>query len=103
MRWPGEEVTGQKSETESQESSLNSDTCPPISGELWIVNTLFSCLATLDPRYSFVPRWRPQFISQVAPQDRCHLNGLALENGRPKYVTAFADPRDNNLRRRSHR
>lgn len=61
------------------------------SPELWIVNTLFSCLATLDSRYSFVPRWRPQFISQVTPQDRCHLNGLALEGGRPKYVTAFAE------------
>src|SRR5580765_4733178 len=29
------------------------------SDELWVVNTLFSCLATLDDRHSFVPRWRP--------------------------------------------
>ncbi len=55
------------------------------SGEpdLWIVNTLFSCLAGLDPRYSFVPRWRPRFISQLAAEDRCHLNGLAMRDGSP--------------------
>ncbi|WP_432477378.1 TIGR03032 family protein [Nocardioides sp. GXQ0305] len=58
--------------------------------ELWIVNTLFSCLAGLDPRYSFVPRWRPSFISQLAAQDRCHLNGLAMRNGSPAYVTVMA-------------
>src|SRR5437773_6618705 len=31
--------------------------------ELWIVNTRFSCLCTLHPDYSFVPRWRPPFIN----------------------------------------
>jgi uncharacterized protein (TIGR03032 family) len=62
------------------------------SGEpdLWIVNTLFSCLAGLDPRYSFVPRWRPRFISQLAAQDRCHLNGLAMRDGSPAFVTVMA-------------
>jgi uncharacterized protein (TIGR03032 family) len=45
--------------------------------ELWIVNTRFSCLCTVDPDYSFVPRWRPPFISALAAEDRCHLNGLA--------------------------
>jgi uncharacterized protein (TIGR03032 family) len=58
--------------------------------ELWIVNTLFSCIAGLDPAYSFVPRWRPPFISQLAPQDRCHLNGLAMRDGSPGFVTALA-------------
>lgn len=58
-------------------------------GELWIVNTLFSCLCTLDGRHSFVPRWRPPFISRLAPEDRCHLNGLAVCGDRPKYVTAM--------------
>src|SRR5262245_58030091 len=42
--------------------------------ELWLVNTLFSCLATLDDRHSFVPRWRPKFITGLAAEDRCHLN-----------------------------
>lgn len=58
--------------------------------ELWVVNTLFSCLATLDPAYSFVPRWRPPFITALAAEDRCHLNGLALNDGRPALVTAMA-------------
>lgn len=58
--------------------------------ELWIVNTLFSCLAGLDPDHSFVPRWRPPFISQLAAQDRCHLNGLAMRAGAPAFVTVMA-------------
>lgn len=61
------------------------------SDELWLVNTLFSCLSTLDGQTSFVPRWKPNFISQVIDQDRCHLNSLALEDGRPRYVTVLAE------------
>jgi uncharacterized protein (TIGR03032 family) len=59
--------------------------------ELWIVNTRFSCLCTLDAEHSFVPRWRPPFVSQLAPEDRCHLNGLALVDGQPKYVTILGE------------
>ena len=58
---------------------------------LWIVNTLFSCLCTLDDYHSFVPRWTPEFISQLAEEDRCHLNGLAMADGAPAYVTALAE------------
>src|SRR3990167_6895481 len=57
------------------------------SDGLWIVNTLFSCLCTLDEGYSFVPRWRPPFVTELADQDRCHLNGLAIQDGQPRYVT----------------
>ncbi len=56
---------------------------------LWIVNTRFSCLCQLDDEHSFVPRWRPPFVSRLAAEDRCHLNGLALEAGRVRYVTAL--------------
>jgi len=56
---------------------------------LWVVNTLFSCLCTLDDAYNFFPRWRPPFISQLIDQDRCHLNGLAMENGLPRFVTVL--------------
>jgi uncharacterized protein (TIGR03032 family) len=56
---------------------------------LWIVNTRFSCLCTLHPDYSFVPRWRPPFVTALCAEDRCHLNGLAMENGRVRYVTAL--------------
>jgi uncharacterized protein (TIGR03032 family) len=58
--------------------------------ELWVVNTLFSCLATLHGQYSFVPRWRPEWISALAAEDRCHLNGLALLDRRPACVTAVS-------------
>ena len=60
-------------------------------GELWVVNTLFSCLCTLEPDYSFVPRWRPPFVTRLVRHDRCHLNGVAFEDGRPKYVTVFGE------------
>jgi uncharacterized protein (TIGR03032 family) len=60
------------------------------SRSIWVVNTLFSCLCTLDSDYSFVPRWRPPFVTRQVRQDRCHLNGLAMQNGQPKYVTCFA-------------
>ena len=56
---------------------------------LWFINTRFCCLCTLSNNHSFVPRWRPNFITSYAPEDRCHLNGLALAKGKPKYVTAL--------------
>ncbi|WP_179076668.1 TIGR03032 family protein [Nostoc sp. C057] len=52
------------------------------------VNTDFSCLATISNDYSFVPLWQPTFISKLAAEDRCHLNGLGLRDGKPRYVTA---------------
>lgn len=55
------------------------------------VNTLFSCLATVSPRYSFEPVWKPDFISRLAPEDRCHLNGMAMVDDRPRYVTCVAN------------
>jgi uncharacterized protein (TIGR03032 family) len=58
--------------------------------DLWMVNTKFSCLAQPGPNAGFVPKWRPPFISELAPEDRCHLNGLALVDGSPKFVTALA-------------
>jgi uncharacterized protein (TIGR03032 family) len=60
------------------------------------VNTAFGCLCTLDDRHSFVPRWRPPFLTALAAEDRCHLNGLAMapdERGvlKPRYVTALGE------------
>jgi uncharacterized protein (TIGR03032 family) len=62
-----------------------------VDEELWFVNTRFSCLCTRGMPYSFVPRWRPPFISALAPEDRCHLNGLAKRDGRVRYVTALGE------------
>jgi uncharacterized protein (TIGR03032 family) len=61
-----------------------------VDENLWFVNTRFSCLATHDPDHSFAPVWRPRFISQLTPDDRCHLNGLGLKDGLPKWATALA-------------
>ncbi len=57
--------------------------------ELWAANTRFSCLCTFDETHSFVPRWRPPFIRALAPEDRCHLNGLAVVDGAVRYVTCL--------------
>ena len=77
------------------------------SGRVIFVNTLFGCLATISDRHSFVPLWKPPFLTKLAAEDRCHLNGLAMEPvapfagapttarepatpGRPRYVTAVS-------------
>ncbi len=57
--------------------------------ELWLVNTRFSSLCTLDRPHSFVARWRPPFVSALTPEDRCHLNGLCVIDGRPRYASAL--------------
>jgi uncharacterized protein (TIGR03032 family) len=59
-------------------------------GRLVFVNTLFGCLATLSATHSFKPLWQPPFVSRLAAEDRCHLNGLAMKDGRPAYVTAVS-------------
>ena len=67
------------------------DVAIPPDGRPVFVNTLFSCIATVSDGYSFKPLWRPPFISKLAPEDRCHLNGMAMEDGKPRYVTLVAD------------
>ncbi len=57
-------------------------------GRIVFVNSLFSCLATLSPTHAFRVFWKPEFISKLAAEDRCHLNGLAMKDGQPAYVTA---------------
>jgi uncharacterized protein (TIGR03032 family) len=59
-------------------------------GQVVFVNTKYSCLAMVDATHSFRPVWKPKFISKLAPEDRCHLNGLAMKDGKPKFVTAVS-------------
>lgn len=59
-------------------------------GRSIFVNTRYNCLATPDHRHSFSEVWRPPFISNLVDEDRCHLNGLAMQDGRPRYVTAVS-------------
>lgn len=58
---------------------------------LYAVNTRFSCLVKIDDRFSFTPVWQPSFIDKLASEDRCHLNGMAMDDGRPAYATAFSE------------
>ena len=58
-------------------------------GELYAVNTLFSNIVKIDANYNFTPYWTPPFIDKLVSEDRCHLNGMAFVNGKPKYATAF--------------
>jgi len=57
-------------------------------GRIVFAATKLNCLATLADRASFAPLWRPPFISKLTSEDRCHLNGIAMVDGRPRYVTA---------------
>src|SRR5262245_46785136 len=59
-------------------------------GRLIFVNTMFGCLATFSERANFKPLWRPPFLSALVPEDRCHLNGLAMRDGRPAFVTVVS-------------
>jgi len=80
LAWAG--TRGQGSGVRGQEEGKD---------ELWVINTAFGCLCTLDNQHSFVPRWRPPFLTALAADDRCHLNGLAMADGAPKYVSALAE------------
>lgn len=57
---------------------------------LWVVNSIFSCLSKLSANHSFIACWQPPFISELKPENRCHLNGMAMLDGEPRYVTAFS-------------
>ena len=57
--------------------------------DLVIVNTRFSCLARLAWDHNFTPFWWPKFVSDIVPEDRCHLNGMAVCDGKPRWVTAL--------------
>lgn len=59
------------------------------NGRLMFANTLFSCLAEVSETHSFKPVWKPNFISRLAAEDRCHLNGLAMRDDKPAFVTAI--------------
>lgn len=61
-----------------------------MGGRLIFVATDLSCLGILDPVRSFRPVWKPPFISEIARGDRCHMNGLGMVDGTPRYVTCVS-------------
>lgn len=60
------------------------------TGRPVFINTLFSCIARVSDTHSFAPVWQPPFISKLAAEDRCHLNGMAMIDGKPRYVTSVS-------------
>ncbi len=66
------------------------------AGELWAVNTSFSCITKMSDKDHFIPVWQPDFITELAPEDRCHLNGLIMKDGIPEYVTFFDRSNEDN-------
>ena len=66
------------------------DVAVDAEGQVLFSNTLFNCVATFDPHHSFRPLWQPPWISKLVPEDRCHLNGMALRDGKLRYVTAVS-------------
>ncbi len=63
------------------------DIAEDATGRVVFASALLSCLGTLSADFSLQPLWAPPFISRIAAEDRCHLNGLALRDGEPRYVT----------------
>jgi len=59
-------------------------------GEIRFVNTRYNCIATTSHIHSFKPVWKPEFVSAIVSEDRCHLNGLAMQDGQVRYVTAVS-------------
>ncbi|MEI9993009.1 MAG: TIGR03032 family protein [Rhizomicrobium sp.] len=62
-----------------------------VGGAIVAVNTHYSCICAVDGRHSFTPLWKPPFITQLLPEDRCHLNGMAIENGQIRYATLLGE------------
>jgi len=62
-----------------------------VGDKLYAINTLFSCISEFDDNFSFRSTWQPGFITELAPEDRCHLNGMAIANDRIEYVTALGE------------
>jgi uncharacterized protein (TIGR03032 family) len=93
------EMTWSHENNQTSEASKTSEVSP---SRLWFINTRFSCLCTFDLDHSFIPRWRPPFVTAYSPEDRCHLNGLSLVEGLPKYVTALGET-DQNESWREHK
>lgn len=56
---------------------------------VFAVNTQFNCISSFSIEHNFTPRWAPKFITDIVPEDRCHLNGMAVKNHMPKYATAL--------------
>ncbi|WP_462157484.1 TIGR03032 family protein [Pseudoalteromonas sp. GB56] len=59
---------------------------------LVVVSTAYNCISKVGGTFGFEPLWKPDFIDEVFPTDKCHLNGMAIdENGELALATAFSE------------
>jgi uncharacterized protein (TIGR03032 family) len=70
---------------DAHDVGLASDGCA------FFVSSLYNCIATPARQHSFRPVWRPNFVSALVAEDRCHLNGLAVDDTGPVFATAVAE------------
>ncbi|MEM7060222.1 MAG: TIGR03032 family protein [Pseudomonadota bacterium] len=66
------------------------DMCVTHDGDPIFVATAFNCVAVKSDNGSFRPLWHPEFIDGLIGEDRCHLTGLACDDGLPAFVTCAA-------------
>lgn len=64
------------------------DICTDANDKLYYVSALFCCICIPSVDHSFKVWWKPPWISKIAPEDRCHLNGICARDGEPRYVSA---------------
>jgi len=82
-------VTGQVDVHDIAVGDLGQFCGTPGVGPIFVC-TAFNCLATIDDKTSLRPLWKPPFISGVVREDRCHLNGLAMDGDRIAYVSTVS-------------
>jgi len=66
------------------------DVCVDNNGNPFFVSALFCCVCKPSDKGSFEVVWSPPWLSKVAAEDRCHLNGLAMREGVPRYVSSVS-------------
>lgn len=66
------------------------DICVDQDGNPYYCSALFSCVCTPSVDHSFKVYWKPPWITKIAPEDRCHLNGICSRDGEPRYITAVS-------------
>ena len=60
-------------------------------GDIIYASTLFNCVAKAALISNFEPVWAPPFIKELVPEDRCHVNGLAVDNGKLRFVSVLGE------------
>ena len=71
-----------------QKIAAGSQSGSPTAEQFLFANTTYNCISSLDGQAGVTPVWNPSFISEIVPENRCHLSGVAMEGGVPQYVTA---------------